>query len=163
MLIAAIDQRGAYREPFDNWQAALSAPPSRLRGDLALLPEIAERGLSRAAKDISQAGLVGTAVMLAESSGVGIDIDLDAVAPPHGVELARWLRSFPSFGFLLTAAPADVDSIYALFAARDISAAVIGRVKAGHAASVSSGALSAVIRDYAADRLMGLGIEREMA
>ena len=38
VLVAAIDHRGAYREPFDNWQAALSAPAERLRGDLALLP-----------------------------------------------------------------------------------------------------------------------------
>ena len=72
-LIMAIDRRGAYREPFDNFQAALEAPPERLRADLALLPELAERGLARAAKDISQGGIPGTAVMLAESSGVAID------------------------------------------------------------------------------------------
>src|ERR1700722_14485992 len=65
-LIMAVDRRGAYREPFDNFQAALEAPPERLRGDLALLPELAERGLARAAKDISQGGIPGTAVMLAE-------------------------------------------------------------------------------------------------
>src|SRR5580700_8454418 len=35
-LIAAIDHRGAYREPFDNWQAALGAPCERLRGDLGI-------------------------------------------------------------------------------------------------------------------------------
>ena len=46
VLIAAIDHRGAYREPFDNWQAALSAPHERLRGDLALLPQIASDGAS---------------------------------------------------------------------------------------------------------------------
>ena len=69
-LIMAVDRRGAYREPFDNFQAALEAPPERLRADLALLPELAEKGLARAAKDISQGGVPGTAVMLAESSGV---------------------------------------------------------------------------------------------
>ncbi|GAB4068434.1 sll0787 family AIR synthase-like protein [Ancylobacter sonchi] len=166
VLIAAIDQRGDYRAPFDNWQAALAAPPERLRADLALLPGIAEKGLSRAAKDISQAGLVGTAVMLAECSEVGIAIDLDAIPLPEGVALARWLRSFPSFGFLITAATADVPTILSLFAAREISAAAIGTVSAGHAVSVSSGPHRAVIRDYAADRLMGLGATldvREMA
>ncbi|MDR6954251.1 AIR synthase-related protein [Ancylobacter sp. 3268] len=164
VLIAAIDLRGQYREPFDNWQAALSAPPERLRGDLALLPEIAERGLSRAAKDISQAGLVGTAVMLAECSGVGIDIDLDAIPLPAGVELSRWLRSFPSFGFLLTAAPADVEAILTLIAGRAISAAAIGMVTAGHMVRVASGAQRALIRDHAAERLMGLGaVQEEMA
>ena len=166
MLIASIAPRGDYRAPFDNWQAALAAPPERLRADLALLSEIAEKGLSRAAKDISQAGLVGTAVMLAECSEVGIVLDLDAIPLPEGVALARWLRSFPSFGFLITAAPADVPTILSLFAAREISAAAIGTVSAGHAVSVSSGPHRAVIRDYAADRLMGLGATldaREMA
>ena len=79
VLVMAVDHRGAYREPFDNFQAALEAPAERLRADLALLPEIAEKGLARAAKDISQGGIPGTAAMLAESSGVSIEIDLDAI------------------------------------------------------------------------------------
>ncbi len=77
-LIMVVDRRGAYREPFDNFQAALEAPPERLRADLGLLPEVAEKGLARAAKDISQGGIPGTAAMLAESSGVSIALDLDA-------------------------------------------------------------------------------------
>src|SRR5882672_1224226 len=47
-LVAAIDLRGRYREPFSNWEAATDAPPARLRGDIELLPAIAEAGLSRA-------------------------------------------------------------------------------------------------------------------
>ena len=70
VLVAAIDLRGRYREPFSNWEAATAAPHARLRGDIELLPAIAESGLSRAAKDISQGGIVGTAAMLAECSGV---------------------------------------------------------------------------------------------
>ena len=104
-LVMVVDKRGAYREPFDNFQAALEAPPERLRADLALLPELAEKGLARAAKDISQGGVPGTAVMLAESSGVSIALDLDAIEPPPGVALERWLKTFPSFGFLLSVAP----------------------------------------------------------
>ncbi|MEY8880165.1 AIR synthase related protein [Donghicola sp. XS_ASV15] len=52
LLIAAIDHRGSYRN-FDNFCAALDAPAERLRGDLALLPAVAEAGLVRAGKDIS--------------------------------------------------------------------------------------------------------------
>ena len=107
----AVDNRGAYREPFDNFQAALEAPPERLRADLALLPELAEKGLACAAKDISQGGIPGTAVMLAESSGVSIALDLDAIEPPPGVALERWLKTFPSFGFLLSVAPGNVEPV----------------------------------------------------
>lgn len=159
-LIAAIDHRGAYRAPFDNFQAAIEAPPERLRADLALLPEIAERGLARAAKDISQGGLVGTAIMLAECSGVAIEIDLDAIPLPENVPLARWLATFPSYGYLLSAAPENVSTILDLFAARDITGAAIGTVEEGHAVSVGSGAHRAVVRDYEAQRLMGLGAPR---
>ena len=51
------------------------------------------------------AGVVGTALMLLECSGVGAAIDLDAIPRPDGVALARWLTAFPSFGFLLSVSP----------------------------------------------------------
>ena len=43
VLIAAIDHRGAYREPFDNWQAALGAPCERQRGSRAPAPNCRAR------------------------------------------------------------------------------------------------------------------------
>ncbi len=100
-LIAAIDLRGRYREPFSNWEAATDAPPRRLIADLEILPSIAEDGLAIAAKDISQGGLVGTAMMLAECSRVGATIDVTRVPKPDGVPLDRWLTTFPSYGYLL--------------------------------------------------------------
>ena len=45
-LVAAIDLRGRYREPFSNWEAATDAPAERLRADLGVLPAIAESGLA---------------------------------------------------------------------------------------------------------------------
>ena len=56
-LVAAIDLRGRYREPFANWEDATNAPVARLRADLEVLPSIAESGLAVAAKDISQGGI----------------------------------------------------------------------------------------------------------
>ena len=55
----------AFRGTGLNWDAATGAPPARLRGDLEILPELAEAGLVAAGKDISMAGLVGTAMMAA--------------------------------------------------------------------------------------------------
>lgn len=156
-LLCVVDHRGSYREPFNNWQAAISAPPERLRADLDLMATVAERGLARAAKDISQGGIPGTAVMLAECSGVGIEIDLDAVPCPAGVVLERWLATFPSFGFLIAAPKACTPDILQLFGAAGLSAAVIGRVVAGSEVTVVSGILSALIRDHAAEVLMGFG------
>jgi uncharacterized protein len=156
VLVAAIDHRGAYREPFDNWQAALSAPAERLRGDLALLPAIARSRLAHAAKDISQGGIPGTATMLAECSGVGIDIDVDAIVSPPGVALPRWLNSFPSFGFLLATDRDKVEALLSVFRSRDLHAAVIGEVRAGSEVTLVSGGRRALLRDWRRERLLGL-------
>lgn len=127
-LVAAIDLRGAYRAPFLNWNAATTAPPERLRGDIAVLPQVAERGLAMAAKDISQAGLLGTAVMLLECSDVGAEIDLLAIPHPDDVPWRDWLCSFPSFGYLLTTPLEQVDALLDSFHRRDIAVAQIGRI-----------------------------------
>ncbi len=153
-LVAVVDHRGRYREPFNNWEAATGAPAQRLRADLDLLPQIAEAGWSRAAKDISQGGIAGTAIMLAECSGVGISLDLEAIPVPPGVALERWLATFPSFGFLLSVPGQHVTDVLGLFASRDLTAAVIGEVRHGTDVSVHSSAGSAIIRDYATEPLM---------
>ncbi len=127
-LIAAIDLRGAFREPHLYWDAATGAPPSRLRGDLDVLPAIAEAGLVTAGKDISMAGLIGTAMMLLESSGRGGRIEVDAVPCPPGIAIERFLLAFPSFGFVLSANHDDVGTVLGYFSARSIACAAIGRV-----------------------------------
>lgn len=157
-LVAAIDHRGRYREPFNNWEAATDAPPDRLRGDYTLLPEIAEGGLAKSAKDISQGGIIGTAIMLAECSRVGIDIDLGAVPVPSGVALSRWLATFPSFGFILSVPDEACDAVIGLFEERDISAAVIGTITTGSSVRVSMAGATALIRDVSDEPLMQLGL-----
>ena len=130
VLVAAIDLRGGFRGAGLNWDAATGAPPARLRGDLELLPELAEAGLVAAGKDISMGGVVGTAMMLLESSGRGGRIEIDAVPCRSDVDLAKMLLAFPSFGFVLSVAPEKVGAVLARFAARDIACAAIGTVDA---------------------------------
>jgi AIR synthase-related protein len=155
VLVAAIDLRGRYREPFSNWEAATTAPHQRLRGDIELLPAIAEAGLSRAAKDISQGGIVGTAAMLAECSGVAIDIDLRKIPKPPEVALERWLLTFPSFGYILSVKPWNVAETIARFAARDIAVEAIGSVAQGSRVTIGDGASSETIWDFAERPLIG--------
>jgi AIR synthase-related protein len=161
-LIAAIDHRGVYREPFSNWNAATSAPPGRLRGDLELLPQLAEAGLAKVGKDISQGGIIGTAIMLAECSGVGIDIELDAIPVPAGVALSRWLETFPSFGHLLSVPQQNVAAVIAHFAARFITAADIGAITAGSAVTIGWHGERRTVFDHRTTALLGM-VERERA
>ena len=155
VLVAAIDHRGAYRN-FDNFCAALDAPHDRLRGDLALLPQLAEAGLVDAGKDISQGGIAGTALMLAECSGCGFAIDLDAVPVPPGIAPERWLRSFPSFGFLLSVRPAHAAPVCDRFAARGITAAPIGTAIADPRIDLQVGGTTATFWDYSAQPYLNL-------
>jgi selenophosphate synthetase-related protein len=116
---------------------------------------VAEAGLATAAKDISQGGLVGTALMLAECSGVGARIDVAAVPKPEGVALARWLQTFPSYGYLLAVAPANVPAVLARFGARGIAAADIGHITADRRVAVGDGAATETIWDFAHEPLIG--------
>jgi AIR synthase-related protein len=154
-LVAAIDLRGRYREPFSNWEAATDAPSARLRADLELLPTIAEHGLAAAAKDISQGGLIGTTMMLAECSGVGATITLPSIPKPQSASLERWLQTFPSYGYLLAVPPATVPAVLARFDERDIAAADIGTITPDHRVTIADGRSSETIWDFTREPLIG--------
>jgi AIR synthase-related protein len=158
VLICAIDLRGAYREPYPHWCAAIDVDAARLRGDLEMLPQLAEAGLCGAAKDISQAGVLGTAMMLLECSGIGAVIDIDAIPAPPGVDRHRWLlATFPSFGFVLSVAPRHADAVLEKFAARDISAAVIGRCDDSALLTLRSGGDECTAWNFHQQTVLGCG------
>lgn len=156
-LIAAIDLRGEFRRPFLNWNCATTAPAQRLREDLAVLPQLAESGVVCAAKDISQAGILGTALMLLECSGVAATIDLQQLPKPEHVDWLEWLCAFPSYGYLLSCDDAHLDSVLAQFRDRNIAAQRIGKLHSGHQLTVQYGTQTSVFRDLKAAPLMGFG------
>lgn len=128
-LLLAIDLRGQPHPQYPFWNAATEADPERLRQDLAILPDLAEAGLCDAGKDISMGGIVGTLLMLLETSGCGAVLNLDAVPCPAGRSLEQWLISFPSYGFLLSVRPACVEAVQAQFRQRHLACAAVGEVQ----------------------------------
>jgi selenophosphate synthetase-related protein len=147
----AVDLRGRFEEPYPFWNASVGAPAARLRADLELLPQLAESGLCDAAKDISMAGTLGTALMLLECSQVGARIDLDAIPKPDGVPLARWVTAFPSFGYLLAVREEHAARVQAQFAARSLACAAIGTVDASRRSVVHRGEDAAVLWDFSSE------------
>lgn len=131
-LLMAIDPRGEMHPQYPFWNAATTANPERLRADLALLPTIGAAGWCNAGKDISMGGIVGTLLMLLETSGCGAILSLDTVPRPvfvpAEVSLERWLTAFPSYGFLLSVRPEHVQSIQALFHDRHLCCEPVGTV-----------------------------------
>jgi hypothetical protein len=156
-LIYAVDLRGRYREPDAFWDASTESPRERLRGDLEILPALAEDGLARAGKDISMAGFVGTALMLLECSSVGAILDVEAIPRPPDAPLARWLRSFPSFGFVLSVAPEHGAEVLRRFAERGIAAAIAGRVTQRRELRLRVQDQEALFWDLDASPLIGCG------
>ncbi|MBD3883656.1 sll0787 family AIR synthase-like protein [Phormidium tenue FACHB-886] len=128
-LLVATDFRGAPHPKYPFWDAATRADPAQLRGDLALLPLLAESGLCDAGKDISMGGIIGTLLMLLETSGCGAVLDIDAVPCPASLSLEQWLVSFPSYGFLLSVRPGNVSAVQSYFRQRGLVCAVVGEVQ----------------------------------
>ncbi|MCR4265179.1 sll0787 family AIR synthase-like protein [Nitratireductor sp. ZSWI3] len=148
ILVMAADMQGDYRN-YDNFFAAGSRSPTQLKANLEILPTLSELQLVCAGKDISQGGIVGTALMLAECSGVGIDIAIDRLAPPSGVGVERWLRTFPSFGYLLAVPPHRVEAVSTRFQAHDIWAGPIGEIVAGSSVRLRAGEAASLFWDHA--------------
>lgn len=126
-LMAAVNLRGRWHPPGYNWDAATQACPASLREALSLLPSLARAGLITSAKDISQAGLAGTLVMMLESCGLGAELDLQQLPIPADVEMEQWLCAFPSFGFLLAVKNAHCDEVKQRFVQCGIACAAVGR------------------------------------
>lgn len=162
MLIASADQRGAYAGDSSNFPAFLNAPRARLRLEMEILPTLAEDGLVTAGKDISQGGIAGTALMLAECSGVGLVLDPAQITAPDA-DLARWMTAFPSFGFLLSAKPEHAAAVLDRFHAHNIRADVIGHVTQGSALTLTDGITQHLIWDHAAAPYLGLSPTKEPA
>ncbi len=154
-LLVATNFRGQAHPRYPFWDAATAASPPQLRDDLALLPHLAETGLCNAGKDISMGGMVGTLLMLLETSGCGAVLDIDRVPCPPNLPLERWLVSFPSYGFLLSVRPERVAAVQSCFQQRDLVCAVVGTVEPTSVLRLRSGDESLAFWDLAQTPLTG--------
>jgi selenophosphate synthetase-related protein len=72
-----------------------------------------------AARDISNAGILGSLLMLLEATQSGAD-DLNKI-PNHKMWTGRRGLNFPSYGFLLTADEGECEDIIELFDSQGIA------------------------------------------
>lgn len=128
IIVMAVDLDGQWHRDAPYWKTFENVAPQRLRDKLEVIPRLAEAGLLHAAKDISNAGILGTLLMLLEPNRCGAHIDLAALPRPDDAPLARWLQVFPSYGFLLTLDPRDLATVQAAFAFEGLHCACIGHI-----------------------------------
>jgi uncharacterized protein len=159
-IVVAVDLRGAYHGDFPFWNSTPGRSPRDLRDDLALFGSLAQSGDVHACKDVSNAGIAGTLLMLLEASGAGAVLDLDRLPRPEGVEMPRWLLTFPSYGFVLTASPERSGRVIALFRERGIVCERVGRVDRSMQLRLVAGDRDAPLWDLARQPFTGFGPRR---
>ena len=146
-IVFAIDLNGSRR--FKGWvycfDSAYGKSPEQVKRLIDAMISIAERDLASASRDISAPGMLGSLAMLCESSGVGAVVRLDSVPMPRGVDLELWLKSYPSFGFILaTDSPQECVEI---LKDHGYAASVVGETTGDKRVVVELGSSKAVFMD----------------
>ncbi len=127
-ICSVVDLEGDWRTPFPHWDSTTRRSPREIARHLAALPTLAERGLVRAGKDVSNPGVLGSLLMLLETSECGADIDLGVLPSPGSVDLRSWVAAYPGFGLVLAVSTSAVHDVCSAFQAAGLAAADIGGV-----------------------------------
>ena len=154
-LVVISDQRGSYVGESKNFASFIGVNPKRLQKDNEILPALAEKKLISSGKDISQGGIIGTSIMLAESSGVGIEIDPLALKCPDD-NLEKWMTAFPSFGFLLSVNEENLSEVLSAFQNRSIDARKVGRITDGTSVNLVENDNRHLVWDHSTNPYLGL-------
>lgn len=156
-LLAAFALEGRYPSARPYFSSLADRAPELLRDDGEALVEVAEAGLCHAARDVSMPGVAGSLLQLLEAARCGAVLDLDRLPRPAGVALDRWLLTFPSFGFVLAAAPTTTQAACAAFTRRGLACAVCGEFDDSRSLRIALGGACAEVWNLATDPLTGIG------
>jgi len=127
-LVFISNSKGKFVSGFNFWDSSSMLGDEEVLDNLELIAEIAEEGLADTAKDVSMAGLIGSILMLLESSQRGALLNLDKIPKPCEVPLKEWLLAFPSFGFIMSLRPENTDKVKDKFQKRGLKCEKIGQV-----------------------------------
>lgn len=125
LLRLSADLGGGWRPGYRGrqWDSSSHRTSAELRALSGVVPSLAPT----AAKDVSMAGAVGTAGMLAEATGCRAIIDVDLVPAPPAASTADWLTCFPGFAMLTAESPGRTEPELPGF----LSSAVCGELVPG--------------------------------
>ncbi len=131
LIVIAIDLNGEMHPKFPFWNSATKSKPTSLPEKLKILPYLAEHNLCNAGKDISMGGIIGTLLMLLETSKCGAVLNIQMVFFILLIrKLETWLLCFPSYGFLLSVKPHNLDAVRKKFSKHKVFCNLAGKVAA---------------------------------
>jgi selenophosphate synthetase-related protein len=150
-LVLMFDSEGQRGTSYKlGWDSVTDRPSDAVVDRLSVMNSLARTKMIHASKDVSVAGMVGTAGMLLEYSGMGGKLDLDAIegSQPRAIELEDWLRMFISLGFLVSVAPGDIERTKQIAASHGLQAVEIGRVDDSATLALKLGDKTRVLFDF---------------
>lgn len=150
-LILIFDSEGKRGSSYTlGWDTVTHRESSQVINRLTVMVDLAQSGLVTAAKDVSVAGLVGTAGMMIEYSGMGGIVNLDYVTrtKPPTIDLQDWIRMFISLGFLLAAPKSAYERIRSIAEKHELSAVIIGSVDKLQALRLRMGDSEEILFDF---------------
>jgi AIR synthase-related protein len=127
-ILLAMDLNGTYYKNYPFWNASTTTSPDILQKNAKLPYTIANNKWSSVAKDVSMGGIMGTLLMLLNTSKKGADIHLEQLTKPNAVSWEKWLSSFPSYGYVFTCANKHIEDIQSLFIKHNIQCDCIGQI-----------------------------------
>jgi hypothetical protein len=158
-LVLAVDLEGQKGcRSVVSWDANSGKSSEAILHRLEILPVIAENGWAYAAKDISNAGILGTTAIMMENSGKGAVIDLASIPRPDGMDFLDWLLAFQSFSFILSVPKAHTGAVCSLCEERNIQAAVIGKVSSLSQVILKDGPQEEIFFDFTKEQITGISV-----
>ena len=139
-----------------SWDANSGKTREQLVYRLEAMPLIAERELANAAKDVSNAGLIGTICIMMENSSKGAIIDIESIPRPKELDFVQWALCFQSFGFVLSVAPHNSQEVIDIFKQRNIHAAVVGQVTEQKKVFLKDRLSKELLFDFHKDQITGI-------
>jgi selenophosphate synthetase-related protein len=151
MLVLIFDRDGQRGESYNlGWDSVTNRSPDEVVTRLSVMNSLASAHLLTASKDVSMAGLVGTAAMMLEYSGRGGMLDLDAIeaSQPSGIEFEDWIRMYISLGFLVAIPKANMSELEKLVLKHGLTSNVIGVVDESKTVTLKLGEEERTLFDF---------------
>ena len=132
------------------WDSVTERSPDDIIKRLSVMNDLARRHLLTASKDVSVAGIIGTAGMMVEYSGMGGFIDIDAVdkGRPDSIPLEDWLRMYISLGFLVAVPPKNLSKVTEIAGLHMMTAVPIGSVDKSKSLRLRQGSEEIIMFDF---------------
>jgi selenophosphate synthetase-related protein len=130
IMAVDLDGKGYQCKPVLSWDTNSGKNTAQVLERLEVLPRLAESQLCSTAKDVSNAGVLGTIALMMETSETGAHIVIDSIPRPDSFALIDWLKAFLSYGFVLCVDKQKSEDVCAMFEAKNIASAKIGTVTA---------------------------------